>query len=426
MADAPLFGDDPDRFADPVHRTWLAAHREALLDFYQPEVCLPSGGYAWLDDNGSPIPERGAQLWLGSRMIHVFSLAAMLGRAGAREVVEHGLDFYVGGPGHDSDFGAWYPTVGGTDPDDRKELYGIAQMVLAGSSATMAGFGRGRPLLDEALEIIDRHYWLEDWGLCAEGYDRGFAVLDPYRGQNANMHLTEAYLAAHEVTGESRYLERALRVAQRIAGRAAQRDVPGSWRLPEHFDESWRPLPDYNRDDPRHPFRPFGSQVGHWLEWSKLLLQIAGQGVDEPWLVTASTALFDAAVTEGWLGNGGFCYTVDWDGVPVVRERYFWEPPEAMGAARLLWLRTEDPKYLSWYQRLWEYCDRHFLDRERGSWFSELDDDNRPVSHTWVGKPDVYHVYQATMYAFLPAQRGLAGWASATGTEQNRHQGPGA
>lgn len=408
---AALFDQTRNHFESAAHRAWLARHRESLLDFYQPSVCLPGGGYAWLANDGSPLPAKGAQLWIGSRMIHVFSLAAMLGRPGAAEVVEHGLDFYVDGAGRDHEYGGWYPTVGGDAPSDRKELYGIAQMLLAGSSATTAGFSRGPALMAEALEVIDRHFWLEEWGRCAEAYDRTFTELDPYRGQNANMHLAEAYLAAHQVTADPEHLSRAKRIAFHIAGRAAQRDVAGSWRLPEHFDASWEPILDYNVDDPRHPFRPFGSQIGHWLEWAKLLEQIAAQGVDEPWLGQAAEALFEASVREGWIEPGGFVYTVDWQGQPVVAERFFWEPPEAMGAARLLWLRTRDQRYLDWYRRLWEYCDRYFVDHAQGSWYPELDSQSRPVTYTWEGKPDLYHVYQGTLYALVPAGLGLATWA---------------
>lgn len=408
----PLFGTDPDPFVDPAHRDWLASHRTALLDFYQPELRLSSGGYAWLDNWGQTVPERGAQLWIGSRMVHIFSLATMLGRSGAAGLVDHGLDFYLDGVGRDHRYGGWYPTVGGSHPDDRKELYGIAQLVLAGASATMAGFRRGAALMDEALGLIDRYFWMEEWGRCAEGYNRQFTDLDPYRGQNANMHLTEAYLAAYEATGQVQLLERASRIAHHIAGPAANTGMAGSWRLPEHFHADWRPLPDYNIDDPRHPFRPYGSQIGHWLEWSKLLMQLVGQGISESWLPRAAEALFNAAVTEGWIGEGGFCYTVDWNGNPVVRERFFWEPPEAMGAARLLWLHTQDPRYLDWYRRFWEFSYQRFLDHERGGWHSELDDAGEPVIHTWDGKPDLYHVFQATLYALLPADVGLAGWAA--------------
>ena len=30
---------------DPAHRAWLSAHRESLLDFYQPQVVLEGAGH---------------------------------------------------------------------------------------------------------------------------------------------------------------------------------------------------------------------------------------------------------------------------------------------------------------------------------------------------------------------------------------------
>lgn len=407
MRPSEMFGATADVFADGTHRRWLVSHREALLDFYQQNVRLPGSGYAYLDARGQPLPELGAQLWLGARMLHTFSIAEMLGREGAREIVQHGLDFYVAGPGHDDRFGGWFSTVGGGKPSDRKELYGQAHVLLAAATASIAGHPEAVALLDEALDLIDRHYWGEDEGRCVEAYDRTFQELDPYRGQNANMHLTEAYLAAHEATGDDVLLERALRIAGNIA-RPAANDADGSWRLPEHFDAKWRPLLEFNRDDPRHKFRPYGSQPGHWLEWAKLLMQLKGQGADESWLLPAAQRLFDGAFSDAWQPNGGFVYTVDWDGLPVVTERFFWEPAEGLGAARFLFAETGDHRYADAYRAIWQYCDAHVIDHDEGSWFPELDGDNRPVVRTWPGKPDLYHAFQATLYAETPANLGLA------------------
>ncbi|WP_408647079.1 AGE family epimerase/isomerase [Tessaracoccus coleopterorum] len=66
------------------------------------------------------------------------------------------------------------------------------------------------------------------------------------------MHLTEAFMAAYEATGDRLLLDRAARIARRIAEPAAD-PAEGSWRLVEHFDEGWNPLPDFNRDDPTIP-----------------------------------------------------------------------------------------------------------------------------------------------------------------------------
>ena len=57
--------------------------------------------------------------------------------------------------------------------------------------------------------------------------------------------------------------------------------------LPEHFTADWEPVPDYHRDDPAHPFRPYGVTVGHLLEWSRLTLLLGrALGPDSPtWLL---------------------------------------------------------------------------------------------------------------------------------------------
>ncbi len=402
-----VFGTSEDPLEDEVHRAWLTSHRRQLLDFYQPHVCLSGAGYAYLDATGQALPHLGSQLWLGARMLHCYAIAGMFGMKGAGQVVRHGLEFFGSGAGHDDVHGGWFAVVGGDEPSDRKELYGQAHVLLAASSAHVAGHPGARALLDEALEVIDRHYWREVPGVCVEAYDRTFTELDTYRGQNANMHLTEAYLAAHDATGDAKLLERAVRIASRIAKPAAE-ESDGSWRLPEHFDEHWEPVPEFNRDDPRDKFRPYGSQPGHWMEWSKLLMQLHGQGVDEAWLLPAARRLYAGAFAEGWQDNRGFVYTVDWDGKPVVKERFFWEPAEAIGAARLLLAETGEQSYADDYRALWNFCDASVIDHEHGSWFPELDETNHPVVKTWPGKPDLYHAFQATLYAETLPDEGLA------------------
>lgn len=307
--------DAANWFEAPEHLDFLVRHRTQLLDFYQPEVCLPGAGYAYLDDEGRALPQLGSQLWIGARMLHVFSLAHLLGREGASEVVEHGLSFYLDGDGRDHEYDGWFAVVGGDEPSDRKELYSQAQLLLGASSAAIAGFERGRELLDAIVAVVDKFYWREEDDACVEAYDRTWTVLDPYRGQNANMHLTEALMAAYEATDDPLLLERASRIAKKIAG-AAESNEEGSHRLPEHFDENWMPLPDFNRDQPRHPFRPYGSQPGHWLEWAKLIMQMKGLGVAQDWMVPAATNLFRGAMSDGWAEGGGFVYTVDWNGSP--------------------------------------------------------------------------------------------------------------
>lgn len=391
----------------PQHRTWLDEHRNRLVDFYQPAIIDPAGGFFWLGNDGTPKPEQGKGLWIAARMVHCFSLLHLLGRAGALEVARHGVD-YLRGDGHDAQYGGWFAEVAPDGRNDAKELYGIAHVVLASSSALTVGIASAQALLDEALTLIDEHYWVEADGACIDVFDRSFTAADPYRGLNANMHLTEAFLAAYEATGEQRLLERALRLAERFTKAQLASGRPEPYRLVEHFDEQWRPVPDYNRDEPAHPFRPYGSTPGHWLEWAKLCVQIAGLRPEIDWLIPAAEELFHGAVADAWLPGGGFAYTVDWDGKPVISNRFFWAVAEAIGAAHVLRLATGNDEYAQWYARLWRFADEHLVDHELGSWFSELDDQLRPTKRTWDGKPDLYHVLQATLYAQMPLDEGLA------------------
>ena len=202
-------------------------------------------------------------------------------------------------------------------------------------------------------------FWDDEHGMVVEEWDEGFTTLDPYRGVNANMHAVEALLAAADVTGDRSLLDRALRITTRVVHDLAPAHA---WRIPEHFDEAWQPLLDYNHDAPADPFRPYGATIGHWLEWSRLSLDLAAAlelaGAEPPaWLAEHARALFDAAVAEGWAVDGadGFVYTVDWSGRPVVRERMHWVAAEATATAAALLAATGDPSYDVWYRRWWDH-----------------------------------------------------------------------
>ena len=129
-----------------------------------------------------------------------------------------------------------------------------------------------------------------------------------YRGQNANMHLTEALLATFEATNDARYLDRALAVADAMTRRQAAQAGGLVW---EHYDQDWNIDWDYHRDDPKHLFRPWGFQPGHQTEWAKLLL-ILDRYRPQDWLLPTATHLYETAVDRAWDSvNGGLCYGFD-------------------------------------------------------------------------------------------------------------------
>ena len=373
----------------------LEQEAERLLAFARGSV-HPDGGFGWLSEDGTLQTERPVELWITCRMTHVFALAQLIGHEWAAPLVDHGVAALTG-RFRDPVNGGWYAAVGPHGPVTRtKTAYEHAFVVLAASSAAVAGRPGADALLADALDVLDRRFWDEAAGMVVEEWDEAWTTLDGYRGVNANMHTVEALLAVGDVG-------RAERIVTRVVHGFAR---DHAWRIPEHFDATWTPLPDYHRDEPAHPFRPYGATVGHWFEWSRLTLSLrAALGASAPaWMLEDAVALFDAGVREGWAVDGadGFVYTVDWDGTPVVRQRMHWVVTEALAAAATLHAVTGEAAYAAWHERWWAYAETHLIDREHGSWHHELDPDNRPSAGTWAGKPDVYHAFQATLVPRLP------------------------
>jgi mannose/cellobiose epimerase-like protein (N-acyl-D-glucosamine 2-epimerase family) len=397
-----------DPAVDPPSTEWLAAETTRLLDFAEG-AWDPLGGFGPQDARGVRGPGAPAELWITGRMTHVFALGELLGHEHAGEMVEHGVAALLG-RFHDEEHGGWYSEVDSGGPVRTiKEFYQHAFVVLAASSAVQAGHPRARDLLEEALRLVDHRFWSPEEGMVSESWDETFTDAEPYRGVNATMHGVEAFLAAYDATGMEAWRDHALRMTARVVRDFAR---PRDWRIPEHFDPDWNPRPTYNRDRPDDPFRPYGSTVGHGLEWSRLCLHLhAALGSHAPsWLLDGAVALFDRAVSDGWAVDGadGFVYTVDWDGTPVVHQRMHWVLAEAIGAAAVLHAVTGEPSYREREAIWWDYARRYLVDTELGSWHHELDRDNRPAGTVWPGKADAYHAVQATLLPRLPVRGSLA------------------
>jgi sulfoquinovose isomerase len=398
---------------NPGHRAWLDTETRRLLDFYLAAADYTGGGFWALGATGLPDQSQPKELWVNTRLVHCFALGSLLGQPGCTALVAHGLDG-LRRVFHDDEHGGWYWTTA----DRRKQTYGHAFVLLAASSAAQAGLPT-EDLIAEVTDLLATRFFEPQQNLYTEGWSREFTSTEDYRGQNPNMHLVEAFMAAFEVTGDRAYLDRAQRIAARVIGEFAAAD---GWRIPEHFTAAWQPLPEFHRDQPRDILRPYGYTPGHSLEWARLLIQLRAQldaqpdtppatppGEGSGWMLDAARHLFTRAVADGWDSERtGFVYTVDGDGAPVVADRFHWVATEAIGAAAYLYRATGDPAYDDWYRRFWDHAARFLIDRRQGSWHHELTPANQPGHTTWPGKPDLYHALQATLFARTPLSPGLA------------------
>lgn len=361
-----------------------------LWNFYRYRAMDPRGGFFDLDAEGSARDTGERSLVATTRMIHCYSVAYAAGIPAAREMVRHGL-VHMDALWDQHNEG-WFWSRDEAGPVDHRKLnYGHAFAILAGASATDAGIAGGRQLLDRALAIHDRYFWDEDAGAAVDEYLPDWSTQVPYRGQNGNMHLCEAYLAAAAATGDPKYVDRALRIAELIIRTHAQ---ASGWRVPEHYSASWEPDHDFGRDTDFDVWKPFGATVGHGFEWSRLLLQVwEASGRRDDWLRGASLELFERAWTDGWdAEHGGLVFTTDWHGKTVNADRYHWVLAEAISAAAaLLVAREHDEVTESRYRELWGFTDHYLIDHRVGGWFHQLDSRNQVTADPWFGKPDIYH-----------------------------------
>ncbi|MFL9814718.1 AGE family epimerase/isomerase [Stutzerimonas sp. VN223-3] len=398
---------NPDSWLQkPAHLAWLAGEGMRLLQFAR--ASRVDQGFAALAANGQLQAQACAELIHTTRMTHCFALAHIQGVPGHAELVDHGVAALQGAL-RDAEYGGWFANATGKG---EKTAYLHAFVALAASSAAVADRPAAPALLDDAIAVLETHFWSEEEGALRESLSRDWKQEEAYRGANSNMHGTEAFLALADATGDTVWLQRALRIAERLIHEhaAARGHV-----VVEHFDCDWKALPDYNDDNRADPFRPYGSTPGHSFEWARLLLHLEAAlqhaGLAAPgWLLQDACGLFASASRDAWQADGapGLVYTLDWASRPVVRARLHWVHAEASAAAAALLRRTGEQVYEDWYRRIWEFSASHLIDLQSGSWHHELDSDNQPASSIWPGKPDLYHAYQAVLLPRLPLTPSLA------------------
>ena len=404
------------------NRKFLEEIREGLLSFGH-KFPSPGGSSYYLGDDGTPWTDRNRETWITSRMVHVYSLGCFLGHPGSEALADAGLKG-LKGELHDEKNGGWY--AGLTSDGEilpNKQCYAHAFVILAASSAVLAGRPGAQELLEDALKLYDLRFWNEEEGLSCDTWNTEFTVLDDYRGLNANMHTVEAFLAASDVTGDEKYRVRAGRIIDHVVGWASRNE----WRIPEHFTKEWVADLECNKEKPDDQFKPYGATPGHGIEWARLIAQWALSTYKEdkagaaPYTypeekeaaskyIEVSENLFRRAVSDAWNADGapGIVYTTDWSGRPVVHDRMHWTLAEAINTSAVLYHVTGKQEYADDYAQFMKYLDEKVLDHVNGSWFHQLDRNNQLIGTVWPGKSDIYHALQATLIPCYDAGLSIA------------------
>ena len=272
---------------DPTHHAWLADQAAAQFRFFY--ASLKDGpGFHTLDLAGRPMPSGVQELHTTTRLVHSYALGMRRGIEGAERMVDHGMA-YLWSHHRDARRGGYvWALEGEAVADGRKLAYGHSFVLLAASSAKLAGHPDADRLLADVAEVLETHYWEPAHGLFKDELSQDWTPFSTYRGMNANMHSVEAYLAAYEATNDAGFLTRAGQILDFFARRIAP---VHNFRLPEHYTEAWQVDRAYAGDP---MFRPAGTTPGHSFELARLLLQhwdLSGRPDDDS--VAVARQLFD-------------------------------------------------------------------------------------------------------------------------------------
>ncbi len=385
---------------DYASATFLKDHVTDILNFYRPIAFDAQGGFFhYYQDDGTVYNRTHRHLVSATRFVFNWVQAWQHTQDETyRQWAQHALAEL------DERFknahGDYVWTLSNRRPEDGRIMaYGQAFVLLAKSWALRADLCSA----SDVRAVFDRMnvvFYDSQQGAYADECSPD-GVLNPYRGQNANMHMCEACLAAFEATEDPIYLDRAITLTKTFtqtlvkqpSAAAAAQCVGQIW---EHYQVDWQLDWNYNKDNPGDIFKPWGYQTGHQTEWSKLLMQIHHHVPDSQWLTTARH-LHDAAYAFGWDSKyGGLVYGYAPDGTVCDSDKYFWVQAESFASAWRLWRATNDSRYLQQYQDTWDWAWRHLVDHTHGAWYRIVDALGQKLENTKspAGKVD-YHTMGA-------------------------------
>ena len=378
-------------------REFLLTHIRSILDFYRPGISdTDRGGYHQnFKDDGSIYKPGFKHLVSSTRLIINYCKAYQCWQEPQYlQLAERGLLYLRETHWNSRRPGYEWTLQDNRATDQTNHCYGLAFVLLAYATCMETGVADTRNDLYNTRELMEKHFWQADQGMYADEASPDWSELGRYRGQNANMHSCEAMLTAYQATNDTQFLDRAYSLAKIFTIDLAAKAGGLIW---EHYTDTLAIDWEYNRNDPRNLYRPWGFQPGHQTEWAKLLL-ILHRFRPEAWMVERAQFLFDSALAKCWDKEyGGILYGFSPAGEICDDDKYFWVQAESLAAAALLGAKTGNKKYWQWYDSIWLYAWQHMIDHQHGAWYRLLSRDNQKYTDeksTAGGKCD-YHTMGA-------------------------------
>ncbi|MEK7782282.1 MAG: AGE family epimerase/isomerase [Verrucomicrobiota bacterium] len=382
--------------------TKLRAH---LFGHIMPFWCGPAlddinGGWmACLANDLTPDRTQPKGLIVNARILWAFSAVHQAKPdAQYRQMANRAFDFIINRFWDAKHGGAfWRLDDTGKVLDDSKKIYGQAFYIYALTEFHRAFKSEGA--LHRALtlfELIEKHAHDGEFGGYIEVCRRDWSEAGPdarlsdkdmneKKSMNNHLHVLEAYTNLYRETQNPAVEQRLHELIQIFLERILDAKTR---HLHHFFNEEWQ-------------IRSDTYTFGHDIEASWLLCE-AAEVLDDPTLLArvrgVALQMANKVLAEGVMPDGGLCYEGK-AGKIIDPGRECWPQAEAIVGFLNAHQLSGEPKYVIAAERVWDYVERHLIDRIHGEWFWRVNEDGRPDANLpkvseWKGP---YHVSRACL-----------------------------
>ena len=372
------------------------------MAFYHPRCIDASGGfYHYFKDDGTVYDSASRHLVSSTRFVFNYAMAYRhFNRAEYLQQVRHGVDFLRTVHRNPSTGAyAWqlrWENGQRQVTDANNHCYGLAFVVFGLRSRFDGGVSETKDYLYETIHLMEEKFWQAEYGLYADQASEDWSMLDPYRGQNANMHscghdcrLPKRPVTRHSYIAPKNCAQLPCAKLRKLMEKSGNTTIANGTSIGT-ITSTIKPT-----------YSVRGFSAGHFTEWSKLLMLLDGyaehlQG-DAAWLLPTAEKLFATAMETSWdAQHGGICYGFAPITAYAMVINTFGYKAESFAAAACLAKRTGKESYWQWYDKIWHYSWQHMVDHQHGAWYRILRQDNSKISDekSPAGKTD-YHTMGA-------------------------------
>jgi len=283
----------------------------------------------------------------------------------------------------DSKNGGFYwevDAIGDKKLKPRKHLYGQAFALYAMSEFYLAS-GR-KDVLDFAVRFFnlleaksyDKTYggyvefFNENWTPVPSGESSYMDTEPDLKLMNTHLHLLEAMTTFYRASKLPLARERLLELINIESNMVVRKNLGAST---DKYDRDWTPRleDDYARVSYGHDI------LNVWL----LMDACDAAGVSNHPFVDLYRTLFDYSLKYGYdQANGGFYDSGAFNRPADRRSKIWWVQAEAIVSALYMNRITQDPKYLTVFEKTSEFIEENMVDWETGEWHADITPDGVP------------------------------------------------